>query len=105
MWQFLEWLRSHGLNESAATAGLMGGTVRGLIIQGGWRNGFVSCIVGGLTANYMSTSLALSSLNYLNWSEGSIGFVIGMTAMIGCEIFMKKIGDKISALMSGSAAQ
>lgn len=38
MWQFLHeigsWLKGLGLNEGTTTAGLLGGTVRGLIIQG-----------------------------------------------------------------------
>ncbi len=102
IWQFMEWLRSHGLNESTATAGLLGGTVRGLIIQGGWVNGIVSALVGAITANYLGTAVAISpTLNAWNWSEGTIGFVIGMGAMLGCEVFMKRVSDWINAKIPG----
>lgn len=96
MMQFLhemgQWIKSLGINESTTTAGLLGGTVRGLIIQGGWINGIISALVGAIAANYMATPLALSaSLNVWNWSEGTIGFVVGMGAMIGCEWFLKNL--------------
>lgn len=94
MWQFLQdigaGLKSLGLNEGTATAGLLGGTVRGLIIQGGWVNGIISAIVGCITANYMAPGIALSTtFNPWTWSEGTIGFVVGMTAMLLCEGIIK----------------
>lgn len=86
--------KSLGLNESTAAAGLLGGTVRGLIIQGGWLNGIVSAIVGAITANYMASSIALSAtFNVGNWSEGTIGFVVGMCAMLICEGILKYARD------------
>ena len=98
MWQFLEWLRSHGLNESTATAGLLGGTVRGLIIRGGWVNGIVSALVGAITANYLGTAIAISpTVNPWNWSEGTVGFVVGMSAMLGWEVFSKKAADYLNS--------
>lgn len=98
MWDFLHdigrLLKSLGLNESTATAGLLGGTVRGLIIQGGWFNGIVSALVGAITANYLATAISLSpTLNAWNWSEGTIGFVVGMSAMLICEGFLKWAKD------------
>lgn len=98
MWQFLQdigaGLKSLGLNEGTATAGLLGGTVRGLIIQGGWLNGIVSALVGAITANYMAPGIALSTtFNPWNMSEATIGFLLGMTAMLFCEGVIKKAKD------------
>lgn len=98
MWQILQdigtGLKSLGLNESTATAGLLGGTVRGLIIQGGWINGIISALVGAITANYMASSIALSpTFNVWNWSEGTIGFIVGMSGMLICEGILKWMRD------------
>lgn len=98
MWQLLHdigaGLKSVGLNESTATAGLLGGTVRGLIIQGGWVNGIVSALVGAITANYMASSIAMSpTFNVWNWNEGTIGFIVGMSAMLICEGILKCMRD------------
>lgn len=98
VWQFLHdigiGLKALGLNESTATAGLLGGTVRGLILQGGWFNGIVSAFVGAVTANYLAPSIALSAtLNVWNWSEATIGFVVGMAGMLICEGVLKYFKD------------
>lgn len=103
MWQLLEWLRGHGLNESAATAGLLGGTVRGFIIRGGWVNGIISALVGAICANYFTTPIALSpTLNVFNWSEGAIGFLIGMGAMLVSELYLKNLGNWITSKFGGA---
>lgn len=98
MWQFFSdigaALKGLGLNESTATAGLLGGTVRGLIIQGGWVNGIISALVGAITANYLAPGLAMSAtINVWNWSEGMIGFVVGMSGMLICEGIMNWMRD------------
>jgi hypothetical protein len=98
MWQIFHdigaGLKGIGLNESTATAGLLGGTVRGLIIQGGWVNGIVSALVGAITANYMASGLSISTtFNPWSWSEGTIGFIVGMTAMLLCEGILKYARD------------
>ncbi len=98
MWQFLHdfglWLKTLGLNESTATAGLLGGTVRGMIIQGGFLNGIASAFVGAVTANYMAPSIATSPvINVWNWSEATIGFVVGMAGMLICEGVLKYFKD------------
>lgn len=98
MWQFFHdigaGLKNLGLNESTATAGLLGGTVRGLIIQGGFINGVISALVGAITANYLAPAIAMSpTLNAWNWSEGTIGFVVGMCAMLICEGILKWVRD------------
>ena len=98
MWQFLHdfgaWLKVIGLNEGTATAGLLGGTVRGLIIQGGWLNGVVSAFVGAVTANYLAPGISLSTtFNVWNWSEATIGFVVGMAGMLICEGVLKWFKD------------
>ena len=98
MWDFLHeigrGLKSIGLNESTTTAGLLGGTVRGLILQGGWLNGIASALVGAIAATYLATPIAISpTLNAWNWSEGTIGFLVGMGAMLGGEWFLKNLGD------------
>ncbi len=98
VWQFLHdigmWLKGLGINESTATAGLLGGTVRGLIIQGGWVNGIISAFVGAVTANYMAPSLAAAeNINVWNWSEGMVGFVVGMAGMLICEGVLKYARD------------
>lgn len=96
MWQILheigQWLKGLGLNESTATAGLLGGTVCGLIIQGGWVNGIISALVGAIASNYLAGPIAMSPhMNPWNWSEGTIGFVVGMGAMLGGEWFLKNL--------------
>lgn len=87
-----EWLRTHGLNESTATAGLMGGTVKNLIVRGGFLNGIVSALTGAITANYIAPGVALShSFNPWSWSEGTIGFLVGMTSFLICEGTLKYV--------------
>ena len=98
MWPFLHdigiWLKGLGLNEGTATAGLLGGTVRGLIIQGGWFNGMVSAFVGAVTANYIAPGIAVSpTINVWGWSEATIGFVVGMAGMLICEGVLKYFRD------------
>jgi hypothetical protein len=98
MWDILQeigrGIKSLGINESTTTAGLLGGTVRGLIIKGGWLNGIGSALAGAIAANYFATPISLSpTLNVWNWSEGTIGFLVGMGAMLGGEWFLKNLGD------------
>lgn len=98
MWQFFHdigaGLKGLGLNEGTATAGLLGGTVRGLIIQGGFVNGVISALVGAITANYFAPGIAMSAtFNAWNLSEGTIGFVVGMCAMLICEGILKIAKD------------
>lgn len=103
MWDFLHdigrVLKSLGLNESTTTAGLLGGTVRGLILQGGWINGFISALVGAIAATYLATPIALSpTFNAWNWSEGTIGFLVGMGAMLGGEWFLKNLAERLEQI-------
>ena len=98
MWQFFQdigaALKGLGLNEGTATAGLLGGTVRGLIIQGGFVNGVASALVGAIAANYLAPAIAMSpTVNPWGWSEGTIGFLVGMCAMLICEGFLKWAKD------------
>jgi len=98
MWNFFHdmglFLKGLGINESTATAGLLGGTVRGLIIQGGWINGIISAFVGAVTANYMAPSIAASkAINVWSWSEAMVGFVMGMAGMLICEGVLKYARD------------
>ena len=92
---FGEWLH---VNESTAAAGLLGGTVRGLLIRGGLVNGMISAFVGCVTASYLAPELALSSLNQWMFTEGTIGFLVGMTGMLICEGILKYVKDKISTI-------
>ena len=98
MWQFLHDIgavfKSLGFNESTATAGLLGGTVRGLIIKGGWINGIISAFVGAVVANYMAPGIAISkTINVWGWSEAMVGFVVGMAGMLICEGVLKYARD------------
>lgn len=97
-WQFIQDLKVGlnyiGINETTATAGFLGGTVRGLIIRGGWINGIISAFVGCITSNYLAAPASLSAtLNPFMWSEGTFGFLIGMSAFLICEGILKKAKD------------
>lgn len=103
MWDFLHDVgriaKSLGLNESTTTAGLLGGTVRGLILQGGWIKGIISALVGAIAATYLATPIALSpTFNAWNWSEGTIGFLVGMGAMLGGEWFLNNLKSRLESI-------
>ena len=98
MWQFFHdigaGLKGLGLNEGTATAGLLGGTVRGLIIQGGFVNGVISALVGAIAANYLAPAIAMSpTVHPWGWTEGTIGFLVGMSGMLICEGILKLAKD------------
>lgn len=110
MWDFLHdigrGLKGLGLNEGNLTAGLLGGTVRGMILQGGWVNGIISALVGAIAANYMATPISLSpTMNPWNWSEGTIGFLVGMGAMLTGEWFLKNLGDWLNKFKAPKGAE
>ncbi len=106
MWDLLQdlgrGLKGLGLNESTATAGLLGGTVRGMILKGGWLNGIFSALVGALSANYLATPIALSTtINVWNWNEGTVGFLVGLGSFLIGEWFLKNLEGKLKKWFGG----
>ncbi|MBK8773192.1 MAG: hypothetical protein IPM06_22555 [Rhizobiales bacterium] len=102
MWDFLHDVgriaKSLGLNESTTTIGLLGNGAR-LILQGGWINGIISALVGAIAATYLATPIALSpTFNAWNWSEGTIGFLVGMGAMLGGEWFLNNLKSRLESI-------
>jgi len=60
--------------------------VRALLVRGGFINGCISVFIGGAAANYLAPPVALSpTLNPWMMTEGTVGFLVGMTGMLICE--------------------
>jgi hypothetical protein len=62
-------------------------------------DGRISALVGAIAATYLATPIALSpTFNAGNWSEGTIGFLVGMGAMLGGEWFLNNLKDRLDAI-------
>lgn len=87
-----DWQLFFGVKVSSLLAGLAGGLVRALMMRSGltkWQV-FVSCIVGALTAGYL-TPVFMHVLPYHDaaGAEGAVGYAIGLSAMYLCEGVMR----------------
>lgn len=79
-----------GIKVTHVLAGLAGGTVRALLMGGGWWAATASVTVGSLTAAYLTTPVYSLSVAYTPLardpsSEHAVGFLVGLTAMLLCE--------------------
>ena len=79
-----------GIKLTHVLAGLAGGTVRALLMGGGWWAAVTSVIAGSLTSAYMTTpvyslAIAYTPIAHDASSEHAIGFLVGLTAMLLCE--------------------
>ena len=77
-----------GIKLSSVLAGFAGGVVRALMLPRitPWQ-AFSSCIVGALTAGYL-TPVAMHYLPFAGTTgggEGAVGYAIGLTSMLICE--------------------
>lgn len=79
-----------GIKLTHVLAGLAGGTVRALLMGGGWWAAVTSVIAGSLTSAYLTASVYSLAVAYTpiardTSSEHAIGFLVGLTAMLLCE--------------------
>lgn len=83
-----------GIKLTHFLAGVAGGTVRALLAGGGWFGAVTSVIAGALTASYLTTPAFRMARSYLSVpdeppTEHAVGFLVGLTAMLICEGFIK----------------
>lgn len=83
-----------GIKITHLVAGVAGGTVRYLLIGGGWMMAFTSVVAGSLTAGYLTTPAYFTIIKYFPaWADPSAehaaGFLVGLTGLLICEGAMR----------------
>lgn len=83
-----------GIKVTHVVAGIAGGTVRALLLGGGWVAAITSVVIGSITAGYVTTPAYYLALKWFPVpaepsTEHAIGFLVGLTAMLICEGFLK----------------
>jgi len=79
-----------GIKATHLLAGLAGGTVRALLMGGGWWAATTSVMIGSLTAGYMTAPAFAAATAYFGIppetsTEHAVGFLVGLMAMLLCE--------------------
>ena len=82
-----------GIKTTHIGGGLAGGTVSHIIVGGSWKQWTVSATAGVLGSGYLTPAAYFLVVHYVPsvadpGIEGSIGFLIGLTAMLICQGFM-----------------
>lgn len=83
-----------GIKITHIAAGVAGGAVRALLMGGGWMAAFTAVLIGSLTAAYFTTPAYYLLSRYTSIpqepsTEHAVGFLVGLTAMMICEGFLK----------------
>lgn len=77
-----EYLTELGIRLPDIIAGLGGGVVNAVVFKKTSPSGFIgSVVVGSITANYLGPT----AMNYLNLSQGTASFFVGLTGMVICQ--------------------
>lgn len=82
-----------GLKSSHAVGGIAGGTVRHILLGGGWLKGVASVLAGLLCAvNLTPPSYFMAVYYFPQWADPSIElgicFLVGLTGLLLCDGFI-----------------
>ena len=73
-----------GIKFSTLIAGLLGTITKLFLTGGNWKETFIAVFIGLVSVLYFVHPLVVSNWNVMNIPEGTMGYLVGMTAMSIC---------------------